>query len=51
MNELHEMMMSLKIAMAYNAYLDVVMITLSLGYVCQSSIQKFRKPQGRVELL
>lgn len=37
-------MMTLEIAEAYNGYLYVVMITLSLSYVCQSSIQKFRKP-------
>lgn len=35
--------MSLEIAVAYNGYLDVVMITLSLSYVCQSSIQKAHK--------
>lgn len=48
MNELHEVMMSLEIAVAYSGYLDVVMITLSLSYVCQS-IQKFRKPTRSCE--
>lgn len=41
-------MMSLEIAVAYSGYLDVVMITLSLSYVCQS-IQKFRKPTRSCE--